>query len=479
MRRSWPATSRSASSRPSTRAGSACWKPRAAARSSCSAGSSARTGRRGPSRCCRGTSPSWNAPAGRGSSWPRTAAPPTTSRCARCPSVLQDRCLGGIVLEVASVNVSFEGSDRQFLDALASEMAVALDRTRLLERERERQREEKERLEAEVTDLRLVLHGSRLAYRSPSMESLLATARKIARTDTTVLITGESGTGKEMLAHTVHELSGRRDKPVVVVDCGAIAPTLIESELFGHEKGAFTGGPHAQARPPRARRRRHLFLDEIGELPLDLQAKLLRFVQEKQFTPRRRHRGAHAWTCASSPPPTWTCAPRSRRASSARTCSIASTSSRCTSPPLRERAGRHPPPGDDLPAAVRRALPAAGASLHRAGGAGARGLSWPGNVRELQNLIMTSVLFCDAAEVDVADLHGFQAAVRPGGAGAARAVQRARSRQSAPPPPDAVQPLRRRSGGQAPSGPVARDRRRRWRRTRQASSRSASGWPRT
>src|SRR5258706_5777858 len=105
-------------------------------------------------------------------------------------------------------------------------MAVALDRAQLLERERARQKEEKERLEAEVTDLRLVLHGSRLAYRSAAMEALLATARKIARTDTTVLITGESGTGKEMVAHTLHELSGRREKPVVVVDCGAIAPTL-------------------------------------------------------------------------------------------------------------------------------------------------------------------------------------------------------------------------------------------------------------
>ena len=115
--------------------------------------------------------------------------PGAASLCA-LPLFLQDRCLGGIVLEVAPTTVSFEGSDRRFLDALASEMAVALDRARLIERERERQREEKERLEAEVTDLRRVVHGSRLAYRSAAMESLLATARKVARTDTTVLITG-------------------------------------------------------------------------------------------------------------------------------------------------------------------------------------------------------------------------------------------------------------------------------------------------
>ena len=178
------------------------------------------------------------------------------SLCAM-PLALQDRCLGGIVLEVASLNVSFEGSDRKFLDALASEMAVALDRVRLIERERERQREEKERLEAEVTDLRRVVHGSRLAYRSAAMESLLATARKVAHTDTTVLITGESGTGKEMLAHTLHELSGRHERPMVVVDCSAISPTLIESELFGHERGAFTGAHAAQAGTVRPGRRRH------------------------------------------------------------------------------------------------------------------------------------------------------------------------------------------------------------------------------
>ena len=342
------------------------------------------------------------------------SGPPDDLSLCALPLCLQDRCLGGIVLEVASVNVSFEGSDRQFLDALASEMAVALDRTHLLERERQRQREEKERLEAEVTDLRLVLHGSRLAYRSPSMESLLATARKIARTDTTVLITGESGTGKEMLAHTVHELSGRRDKPVVVVDCGAIAPTLIESELFGHEKGAFTG---AHTRKPGRLSQAEgatVFLDEIGELPLDLQTKLLRFVQEKQFTPVGSvvPRTVDVRIIAATNVDLRARVAEGRfREDLFHRLNVV----RLHVAPLRERkddilhlatiflqqfAALYRRPAHHFTERAERALEA---------------YPWPGNVRELQNLIMTSVLFCDAAEVDVADLHGFQAAVRPGG----------------------------------------------------------------
>ena len=110
---------------------------------------------------------------------------------------------------------------------------------------------------------------------------------------------------------------------MVVVDCGAISPTLIESELFGHEKGAFTG---AHARKPGRLAQADgatVFLDEIGELPLDLQSKLLRFVQEKQFTPGGQRRRRAGSTCASSPPRTSTCGPGWPRAGSARTSSTA------------------------------------------------------------------------------------------------------------------------------------------------------------
>lgn len=326
------------------------------------------------------------------------------SLCA-LPLTLQDRCLGGIVLEVASANVSFEGSDRRFLDALAAEMAVALDRARLIERDRERQREEKERLEAEVIDLRRVAHGSRLAYRSAAMESVLAVARKVARTDTTVLITGESGTGKEMLAHTLHELSARHEKPLVVVDCSAISPTLIESELFGHERGAFTGA-HAK-KPGRLAGAdgATVFLDEIGDLPLDLQSKLLRFVQEKQFTPVgsvTARRVDVRIVAATNVDLRAKVAEGKFREDLFHRLNVV----RLQVPPLRERR-------DDIVHLATIFLQQFAAlyrrPAHHYTPRAERALeeyAWPGNVRELQNLILTSVLFCDAPEVDVEDLQG-------------------------------------------------------------------------
>jgi len=342
------------------------------------------------------------------------------SLCA-LPLFLQDRCLGGLVLEVTSVILSFEGSDRRFLDALASEMAVALDRARLIERERARQREEKERLEAEVIDLRRVAHGSRLAYRSAAMEALVATARKVGRTDATVLVTGESGTGKEMLAHTIHELSERHEKPVVVVDCGAISPTLIESELFGHEKGAFTGA-HARKLGRLAQADgATVFLDEIGELPLDLQSKLLRFVQEKQFTPvggvTARRVDVRIIAATNVDLRARVADGRFREDLYHRLNVV-----RLHVPPLRERledivhlaniflqqfAALYRRPAHHFTPEAERALEA---------------YPWPGNVRELQNLVLNSVLFCDAPEVDAGQLQ-FHAAGEPGGMAAGPAAE--------------------------------------------------------
>ncbi len=117
------------------------------------------------------------------------------------------------------------------------------------------------------------------------MEKLYRIIAKAAQSSHPVLILGESGTGKEMVARSIHFSGPYRDKPFIPVDCGSLVPTLIESELFGYVKGAFTGAVQAKEGLLAIAEGGTLFLDEIGELPVDLQAKLLRAIQEKEIRP--------------------------------------------------------------------------------------------------------------------------------------------------------------------------------------------------
>ena len=121
--------------------------------------------------------------------------------------------------------------------------------------------------------------------RSPEMEKLYRIVAKAANSTHPVLILGESGTGKELIARSIHFSGPFRGKPFIPVDCGSLVPTLIESELFGHVKGAFTGAQHAKDGLLTIADGGTVFLDEVGELPIDLQAKLLRAIQEKEIRP--------------------------------------------------------------------------------------------------------------------------------------------------------------------------------------------------
>jgi two-component system response regulator PilR (NtrC family) len=142
--------------------------------------------------------------------------------------------------------------------------------------------QEKELLDGE---LRRSLNFGMIVGSSPAMQHIYKMIQQVSKTKTNVLITGESGTGKELIARAIHKESGRRDEPFVAINCGGIPETLMESELFGHKKGSFTGA--AQDKPGlfQEAHRGTIFLDEIGELSLPIQVKLLRAVQEKTVRP--------------------------------------------------------------------------------------------------------------------------------------------------------------------------------------------------
>jgi len=201
------------------------------------------------------------------------------------PLLVRDDCLGCLYLQGPEETLALDNSDLVFLDALASQIGVALDRAKLASRWRREKERESQRLREEVNELRQAMPHSRLIYQSSQLDAVVKTLGKVAPTDVTVLISGDSGTGKEMLARTLHDLSARRKRPFITVDCSAIAHSLMDTELFGHVKGAYTGALGSSPGRIIQAESGTLFLDEIGELPLEMQAKLLRFLQEKEIIP--------------------------------------------------------------------------------------------------------------------------------------------------------------------------------------------------
>ena len=164
----------------------------------------------------------------------------------------------------------------------------------------------------------------------PAIRHLIEMIRRVAPSTAAVTVLGESGTGKELVAQALHAASTRLDRAFIPVNCAAISRELIESELFGHEKGAFTGALNVHKGAFEEADGGTLFLDEIGELPLELQAKLLRALESGEIKRVGASRPTERSTCASSAPPTATCSPRCARASSARISTTGSAWSPCT-----------------------------------------------------------------------------------------------------------------------------------------------------
>ena len=198
------------------------------------------------------------------------------------PLLRGDRALG--TLNVASMReAAFAPQDVELLTQIGNELAIAVENAlafRQIEELKDKLAEEKLYLEDEI---RTEYDFEEIVGESQSWTRVLRDVETVAPTDSTVLIQGESGTGKELIARAIHNLSGRRERTFVKVNCAAIPTGLIESELFGHEKGAFTGAISQKIGRFELADKGTLFLDEIGDIPLELQPKLLRVLQEREF----------------------------------------------------------------------------------------------------------------------------------------------------------------------------------------------------
>jgi two-component system nitrogen regulation response regulator NtrX len=245
--------------------------------------------------------------------------------------------------------------------------------------------------------------SSGIVTQNDAMRGMLTLVKKVAGRDLAVLVTGESGTGKELIARAIHHNSPRRSGPFVEVNCAAIPENLVESELFGHEKGSFTGAVAARAGRLLQANRGTLFLDEIGEMPLPMQAKLLRALQEKKFEPVGANKSVQSdfrLVCATNRDLQGDV--RSGHFREDLYYRVAVFALRL--PALRERA-------EDIELLIDHFLRKQGDTIRFSPEALTllRNYSWPGNVRELRNFAESLPVYCargHAGEDDVRDCLG-------------------------------------------------------------------------
>ncbi|MFH0926465.1 MAG: sigma 54-interacting transcriptional regulator, partial [bacterium] len=200
------------------------------------------------------------------------------------PLQTRGRRIGVIYADSQISNKQFAKADLAFLEALTNEASLAIEHAQLLSEKQDAEKRLRLKLEEENKHLKeIIAEEKKVLGQSEAFNDILQKAKKVALTDATVVIYGESGTGKEVMARMIHKLSPRKDKPFIIFDCTAIPNELLASELFGHEKGAFTDAYETKVGKFELANNGTIFLDEISELPLQLQSKLLRTIQERHI----------------------------------------------------------------------------------------------------------------------------------------------------------------------------------------------------
>ena len=328
----------------------------------------------------------------------RIAALGVKSGCS-VPLVSHEKALG--VLSLGSLRESaFTEDDVELLGQISKQIALAVENAvayREITALKARLQDENIYLQEEI---RQQHNFEEIIGNSPALKKVLRQVETVAATDSTVLILGETGTGKELLARAIHSLSSRRHRALVKLNCAAIPTGLLEAELFGHEKGAFTGAISQRIGRFELAHSGTLFLDEVGDIPLDLQPKLLRVLQEQEFErlgSTRTQRVDVRLVAATNADLEALVADKKYRSDLYYRLNVFPV----TIPPLRDRR-------DDIPALARFFTQKFAARMRkRIESIPARTLAalaeyhWPGNVRELENLIERAVILSSGVELEV------------------------------------------------------------------------------
>jgi formate hydrogenlyase transcriptional activator len=320
------------------------------------------------------------------------------------PLVSRGRALGDLMI-VRKTEGTFTAEDVDFLSQAAGQIAIAIENAlayREISELKDKLAQEKLYLEEEI---RSEMNFAEIVGKSSALRKVLKRVETVAPTDSTVLIYGETGAGKELIARAIHDLSPRESKAFVKLNCAAIPTGLLESELFGHEKGAFTGAIAQRIGRFEVANGGTIFLDEIGEIPLELQTKLLRVLQEREFErlgSSRTLRTDARLIAATNRDLEAMVAEQKFRSDLFFRLNVFPIQV----PPLRERHG-------DIPLLVRHFAQQFSKRMNKTidtiSSATMDALSryhWPGNIRELQNVIERAVITSagPVLKVDVADL---------------------------------------------------------------------------